>query len=259
MIKAKKSGKKTIVTIEQIKGDLSHDLSVVEQIKENFLIITAHQLKTPLNIIKINLQMILRGELGSLNQQVKRTLLDVFHINHKVIELVSDFLNASEIETGRIRSHARPVNISKIFHNVIDELDILAHKKKLKINLHTKPSHLPQVMVNSHRLREIIYNLISNAIKYNRANGRVEVTVKKLKNKIHISVADTGIGISAKDQKRLFSKFFRGQNAIRIETQGSGLGLYIVKSYVESLGGKIWFKSKDNIGSTFYVEIPLVK
>jgi len=139
----------------------------------------------------------------------------------------------------------------------MDLMQILADKKKIQLHLHVKNHSIPKIKVDVMRFREVIENLIGNAIEYSLKPGTVDITLSKKDKDIVISVEDTGIGISNSDQKKLFSKFFRSETAIKHNPEGSGLGLYVVKSYVEGWSGKIVVKSSEGKGSKFTVYLPI--
>ena len=165
-------------------------------------------------------------------------------------------MNVSHIEEGKELEYAVGVSPKKIIHKVLTDMKPLAREKMVK--LHFKTQHnIPRVFIDPKHLFQIVQNLVSNAINYNVAKGKVTVHLRKGTNKILILVEDTGIGIPEKDRERIFDKFFRTENAIKSQIQGSGLGLYIVKTYVKKWGGNIIFTSKEGKGSTFFVELPI--
>lgn len=133
----------------------------------------------------------------------------------------------------------------------------IADKKSVAISILLEKDNIPKVMLDPKRLREVIENLLSNAVKYNLEGGRVVVEIRKLDEHIEIKVKDTGMGIPPEDQAKVYSKFFRAANAVRSETEGTGLGLFVVKSYTEKWGGKVSFESTLGKGTTFKVTLPL--
>ncbi len=116
---------------------------------------------------------------------------------------------------------------------------------------------MPKVTVDVEKVKLAIQNLIDNAIRYTLPGGRITVSLKTVKNQIEFSIKDTGVGIPKAQQERVATKFFRGTNAMRMETEGSGLGLYITKNIIEAHGGKLWFESEENKGTTLYFILPL--
>jgi signal transduction histidine kinase len=130
-------------------------------------------------------------------------------------------------------------------------------KKNLKFKF-KKPKGLPKVRVDIEKISLAIQNLLENAIRYNKIGGEIELVLKKKDSEIEFSIRDTGIGIPKNQQERIFTKFFRAPNALKLETEGSGLGLFIVKNIIEAHGGRIWFESEEGKGTTFYFTLPVV-
>lgn len=231
-----------------------------EQAKSDFLAIASHQLRTPLGSMRWSMEMILSGDFGVISQEAKTALTTVLENNQRMINLVNDLLSVSKIDQGRLTSSPEEVLLSNVVLEAINEVSILAKAKNLKINNELEGNEY-KVFVDKKQLREAVENLLSNAIKYNIADGKFSMSVLPPDEDgfITFKVADTGMGISQGDQKNIFRKFFRGANAIHKETEGSGLGLYVVKSYVQRWGGKIWFESDLDKGAIFYITIPTKK
>ena len=253
------------VPVHDKVGNLSSAIAVfdditkereVENLKSQFVSLVSHQLRTPLSNMRWNIEMLLKGDYGILPEEIAGVLKDVYESDKKLIILVNDILNVSHIEEGKELEYAVGVSPKKIIHKVLTDMKPLAREKMVK--LHFKTQHnIPRVFIDPKHLFQIVQNLVSNAINYNVAKGKVTVHLRKGTNKILILVEDTGIGIPEKDRERIFDKFFRTENAIKSQIQGSGLGLYIVKTYVKKWGGNIIFTSKEGKGSTFFVELPI--
>ena len=227
----------------------------LELAKDEFISIVAHQLRSPLGSIRWNIEMILRQPNipDKINNKIKR----IYHGNQRLITLVNDLLNVSIIEQGMVKETPCPTDVLGIIRAAVLEMEAEAQKHKVVITIQSQEKHIPKIMIDPKRLREVIQNLLSNAIKYNVREGKVTVVVQHIAEFIKISVKDQGIGIPKKDQPRLFSKFYRADNAVRSDTTGSGLGLFVVKSYVERWGGNISFESSQNKGTTFHIELPV--
>jgi len=250
--------------IKDAKGEVSGCIVVIrdasrerqlEQAKDEFISIVAHQLRTPLGSIRWNIEMILRQPNISdkFNNKIKR----IYQSNQRLITLVNDLLNVSIIEQGMIKETPHPTDVLEVIRSAVLEMEAEAQKHKVSIVIQSQEKHIPKIMIDPKRLREIIQNLLSNAIKYNVSGGKTTFVVDHIGENIIISVSDQGIGIPKKDQPRLFSKFYRADNAVRRDTTGSGLGLFVVKSYVERWGGNISFESSKNKGTTFHIELPI--
>jgi signal transduction histidine kinase len=170
-------------------------------------------------------------------------------------ELIDTLLDVTKLEAGKLGLDLKTVDLGDLCQEIIDELKQYADLKH--ITLKTSIAHL-STLTDPLLTKEIFANLLSNAIKYTLDNGTITVRLQGKGNMVVYSVKDTGLGIPENVQDRIFTKFFRAPNVVRKETAGTGLGLYMVRSIVDNLGGKVWFKSKENQGSTFYFELPLV-
>ena len=234
---------------------------IVERLKTEFVSIAAHQLRTPLSAIKWTLRMILDGDLGEVPKEQREFLEKTYQSNERMIRLINDLLNVTRIEEGRFLYNIKRKDIIKIAEKVINPLKEIARRKGLKFEFQKPKEKLPEIEADSEKLSLCFQNLIENAIHYTPSGGRVKTSIKYLKDKkeILVSIQDTGIGIPKDQQSRVFSRFFRAANAIRAETEGTGLGLFIAKNIVEAHGGKIWFKSIENKGTTFYFTLPIPK
>jgi len=227
-----------------------------EQTKTEFVSLASHQLRTPLSTINWYSEMMLTGDAGKLTKEQNRYVEEIYHGTQRMIELVNDLLNISRIDLGTITIKPETVDFKEVTESVLSELFPQIKNKKIKVEKNYDKT-VPQIMLDSKLARIICQNLLSNAVKYTPANGKVFISINKVKNKLLIKIADTGIGIPKEDQAKIFSRLFRAKNAKEKLTEGTGLGLYIVQLAVEKLGGKVWFESIENGGTTFYVSIPL--
>lgn len=243
------------------KGSLVilHDISrdkLVEKMKTEFVSIAAHQLRTPLSAIKWTLRMILDGDVGEITSEQRDLLEKTYQSNERMIALINDLLNVTRIEEGRFLYQLEPVQLEDIVGQVVEGLKETADLKNIKIKIERPKELLPPVMVDKEKMGIAVQNLVDNAIKYTPANGKVTIVLDKKDNQVFFKITDSGVGIPQDQQDRIFSKFFRGSNVIRLETEGSGLGLYTTKNIIESHKGKIWFESKEGAGTTFYFTLP---
>jgi PAS domain S-box-containing protein len=230
----------------------------IERMKTEFVSISAHQLRTPLSAIKWTLKMFLDGDLGKITKEQREFLEKTYKSNERMINLINDLLNVTRIEEGRYLYRPVLADIVPICQSVIDSYKEEIEKKKLKFEF-KRPKELPKVRVDIEKISLAIQNLLENAILYNLPGGKVEISLKLKENKIEFSIKDTGIGIPKDQQKRVFTKFFRAPNAMRMETEGSGLGLFITKNIIEAHGGEIWFESEEGKGTTFYFTLPVAR
>lgn len=246
-----------IVGAVEVFRDITKEKEV-DKAKSEFVSLASHQLRTPLGIMKWYLEVLQKEDyLQKAPQQTKEYFDEVSKSNERVLSLVRDLLSVSRIEQGRVKNVPKLVNIPEIITDIVTQMQILAKSKKVTLQLELKAQKLPNMYLDPLRFHEVIENLVTNAIEYTPTMGKIEVTVDENNNTVTVSVQDTGMGISAEDKSKLFDKFFRSQGAIKNNPEGSGLGLYVVKSYVEEWGGKISVESVEGKGSTFSILLPI--
>ncbi len=239
----------------QVLHDVTHEREV-EQLKSNFLTTASHQLRTPLAGIKWALNALLE-ENGTLTPAQKEIVKKTSETNEHLITLINDLLDMSRIEEGQYGYNFEPTDFVTMVKDIVAKFKEDATRHGVAIAFIELDHALPQVDVDREKIKIAIENLIDNAIKYTPKDGTVTITFQEEGGFISLVVHDTGIGISEKDQTFIFNKFFRGQNAVLRETEGSGLGLYITKNIVEHHHGTVRFESHLNSGSTFVVQLPL--
>ncbi|MBU4298700.1 hypothetical protein KJ636_01535 [Patescibacteria group bacterium] len=254
----------SIMSGEKKLGNLiiMHDVSrekLIERMKTEFVSLSAHQLRTPLSAIKWTLRMLLDGDLGSISQEQRDILEKSYQSNERMINLINDLLNVTRIEEGRYLYKSIAVDLEEIVQARINSCKEKAEGKKIFLEFKKPEKKLFKVMLDVEKMELAIDNLLDNAISYTPQGGMVVISLKETEKNLEFSIKDTGIGIPAVQQKRLFTKFFRGTNAVRIDTEGTGLGLFITKNIIEAHGGKIWFESGEGKGTTFYFTLPSLK
>jgi len=228
----------------------------IDRAKTEFVSLASHQLRTPLSTVSWYAEMLLSGDAGQLTNGQKKYLKEVYQANRRMIELVNALLNVSRIDLGTFIIDVAPTNLGKVADSVLAELKPQIKERVVSVTK-SYDKKLPMIPADAKLLRMVFQNLLSNAIKYTPPNGKVRLTIERKNPDILITVADTGYGIPASQQPKIFSKLFRADNVREKESSGTGLGLYIVESVVKQSGGKIWFDSEENKGSRFYVAIPI--
>jgi len=232
---------------EQIAKE--HELN---RAKSEFVSLASHQLKTPLTIIKWYIDMLNAGYADDVLEKQKEYLGKIYTNTERMVELVDAFLNVSRLELGVFAIKKEPINLRDKIESILKNLDPKIKEKNLKVSTIYAKSDF--VISADFKIVQIIFeNLISNAIKYTLADGEIRIQMQQNGREIVVSIADTGIGIPAAQQSKMFTKFFRADNVSTQKIDGTGLGLYLVKTLVEKMDGKIWFESTENKGSTFYV------
>ncbi len=237
-----------------------HDITRLKEIgrmKTEFVSVASHQLRTPLTAIKLFTEMLVNEQVGKLKKEQKEYLENIYESTERMVRLVNDLLNVSRIESGRLRVDPQALKITEFIDTVIAEAKPLADLKGQKINLDSKIDKEFEIPLDKNLIRQVFHNLIVNAIRYSpEEKGEIQVNLESDKDNLIVRVADNGIGIPEEVQRRIFEKFFRAENAVINVTEGTGLGLYVSRMIVESSNGKIWFESKKDKGTTFFVSLP---
>jgi len=247
------------------KGDLCGFVGIERDItaqknadraKTDFASVVSHQLRTPLAAISWYVEMLSNEDVGVVNEAQRKYLDRIHAASTRMVDLVGSLLSASHIDMGTPYVEPEPIPLPDIADSVIDELRRFVEKKHMTINRIYDPQ-LGQVDVDPNMMRVVFQNILSNAIKYTSENGLVTITLKREGENALITVSDTGYGIPADQQSRIFTKFFRADNARKKEPEGNGLGLYITKSIINNAQGTIGFTSEEGKGSEFRIFIPL--
>jgi len=231
-------------------------LKEFQQLKDEFVFIAAHELRTPVTAIRGYLSMIEDGDAGPVPPKIKEYLDPVMQSNMRLVTLVNDLLEVARQEAGRITIQTVKIdNLGMSISAVIKELKPLADEKQITV-LYDDRAVKP-VMADESRVKEIIVNLLSNAVKYTLGSGKVSIWHDTRENMLVTHVKDSGIGIPKEAQAKLFEKFYRVQDERLRHVTGTGLGLFIIKQLIEKMGGKIWFVSEPGQGTTFSFSLPL--
>ena len=239
--------------------DANAELQHLAEIKSMFVSIAAHELRSPLTSIVGYTELLLSGAYGEINKEQYDCLITVQQSAGRLHTIASTLLIATRIEAGRIELILQPTDLALIIRDLVAEFKPQIDAQSQKIIVRVQ-SGLPNALADKHQVTQIISNLISNASKYTLEGGEIVVSLSTASDTdgfLQVSIADNGVGIPAKDQPKLFERFYRASSVVETGAGGTGLGLYIARSLVELHGGRIWFESEHKKGSTFYITFPI--
>jgi signal transduction histidine kinase len=232
----------------------------IDKMKDEFISVASHELRTPVTAIRGYASMIADGSMGAVNEKVKQSAKLILHSADRLVVLVGDLLDVSRIEQGRFKMNLHPVNPNQTIGEVVEELSVNASKKKLVLNFHPYTERLPAINIDKDRFKQVLINLIGNAIKYT-PEGSVDIEMGEVNRgkSLEIKIKDTGIGISGKEKARLFEKFYRVNSDKTKDITGTGLGLWITKQIVEMMGGSIEIESIEDVGTQVILQFPIIR
>ncbi|MDX6694860.1 MAG: hypothetical protein QOF02_2463 [Blastocatellia bacterium] len=230
-------------------------LRELSELKEEFLALTTHDLRSPLTVISGVISFFTSGRLGELSPEQKNMVAMMERNTQSLIELVNDLLDASKLESGTMRLDITSIDLNKMLDEMREAMEPLAREKDIKLTEKLAPD-LPLVEADRTKLRRILVNLLSNAMKFTPRHGAVEVRAELAGERVRLTVADTGVGIAPEDVKRLFDKYEQARSRATRGEKGTGLGLYITRQLVELHGGEIEVQSELGRGSTFSFTLP---
>jgi len=236
-----------------------HDVTkekLVEKMKTEFVSVAAHQLRTPLSAIKWTVRMLIDGDVGEISKEQKELLEQTYISNERMIRLINDLLNVSRIEEGRLLYDQEEAQIEDVLDSVIDASQEILRNKNMFLELNKKET--PKIRIDKEKMGVVIQNLLENAVKYTEQGGKIKISLDNDEKNVIFKIEDSGVGIPKSQQDRIFTKFFRAENVTRMETDGTGLGLYTTKNIVQAHKGQIWFESEEKKGTTFYFTIPII-
>jgi signal transduction histidine kinase len=241
-----------------------------DRLKTEFIGTVSHELRTPMTSIKGFTQLLTMGNLGPVNETQKEFLNIIQSNAERMIAIINDLLDITKIETGSVELEIRPIHVAETLSKVLLDLQAKVHERQQTLTL-SLPAGLPLVRADAHRFNQILFNLVSNAVKYTPRGGSITIEAREVSAEavpederdglrpgryIQIDVRDTGVGIAPDDVPRIWERFYRTENPLKVEAGGTGLGLSLVKPLVRLLGGRIWVESQINVGSTFSFVLP---
>ena len=237
-------------------------LQNLEQAKSKFVSVTTHQLRTPLSAIKWTFHMLLKGDLGPTTPDQHTFIEKGYESTQRMIAIINDLLNVDYMEVDRSDYNFITVDLPALIESILFEFTNQAESKGITLKYLKPPATLPQVSADPIKLSMVLENLIDNATKYTSQGGQVTVSVGDVRmnsaeSNLEVIVSDTGIGIPPQERDKIFHRFFRGSNAVRVQTDGTGLGLFISRDIIEKHGGAVWFESQEGRGTQFHFTVPV--
>lgn len=234
----------------------NRQLQRLDEAKSEFVSMASHQLRTPLTSIKGYLDMVLQGDLGKVSATQRAVLSEAFLSSERMVTLINDFLNISRLQTGKFVIDRTEGDLKELVVSQISMLQVIAKQHNLTIK-ETIDKTVPSMNIDVDKLRQVIVNFIDNAIYYSKPGTIVRVKLVREKGHIVFTVKDTGIGVPESEKAKLFTRFFRAQNARRRRPDGTGVGLFLAKKVVVLHGGQIIFESEEDKGSLFGFRVPI--
>ena len=228
-------------------------LKELDKTKSIFISIAAHELRTPLQPIQIYLDLMMKKRLGKFTPEEEKKLAHIDVSLKRLVQIISTLLDLSAIEEGKYKIRIEKVNLQKLILKAINDIRPIIDEKSINIS-----TNVPSITINCDPLAidRVVKNLISNAVKYNKEKGKIEITATSKNKQVHVWVKDTGIGIDEKDFDHIFERFYIIDDSLARETERLGIGLFITKYIIELHKGKIWVESKKGQGSTFHFILP---
>lgn len=248
--------------VVKMKQGLEEQVKRVQELdktKSEFISIAAHQLRTPLSAIKWTFKMMIDEDVGEITLEQKEFLKRGYITNERMISLVNDLLNVSRIEEGRFGYEFKPEAIEDIIETLLKAAYPLFEEKRINFMLNKPAKPLRKINADAEKLTLALENILNNAIKYTPPQGKISLSMEEKENQLTITITDSGVGVPKDQISKLFTKFFRGSNVIRLQTDGSGLGLFITKNVIEKHKGHITIQSEESKGTVVKVALPFLE
>jgi signal transduction histidine kinase len=241
-------------------GELSErnvELYKANKLKSEFLANMSHEFRTPLNAI-LGFAQVLREKPGLLKREKgQRYAENIITSGNRLLTMINDLLDLAKAQAGRMELHIEQASVSQICESLVSSFSLLAEKKRIKVGMEVSPE-VPLVVTDAGKVQQVLYNFLSNAVKFTPAKGSIEIRAYMLDDAmVRIAVRDTGCGIAEADRDKIFDKFRQGDGSLTRESPGTGLGLSISKELATMLAGAVGFESEVGVGSTFWLDIPI--
>ena len=236
----------------------NRQLLELDETKDEFLSMASHQLRTPLTSIKGYISMVLEGDVGDITPAQRQLLEEAYTSSERMVHLIGDFLNVNRLQTGKFIIDPNEVDLAKVVKQEVDQIRQIAVTHDITVQ-YKAPARFPRLFVDEGKIRQVIMNFIDNAIYYSPEGKIIRVSLTIEEGDAVLRVTDKGMGVPEKVQKKLFTKFFRAENARKQRPDGTGIGLYLAKKVIDGHSGKLVFESRENKGSTFGFRLPIKK
>jgi len=248
------------IKLVEAQEEANRQLKRMNETKDEFMSLASHQLRTPLTSIRGYASMLTEGDFGKLNDLQKHAIREIESSSERMVFLVRDFLNISRIQAGNFVLERMKTNLPDLLREDIEQLSAMAETHDIKLVLKIRnEAQIPELNVDRERIGEIMANLIDNAIFYSKPGKSVEISLALVEDYVEFKVIDHGIGVPAKEQQDLFTKFFRASNARTMRPDGTGIGLFLVQKVIKEHSGTVVFHSVQGKGSTFGFRLPVKK
>ncbi|MBN1935362.1 MAG: PAS domain S-box protein, partial [Anaerolineae bacterium] len=228
-------------------------LREAEEMKSTFISVISHELKTPVALIKGYASTLRREDANWDKETLRDSLAVIEEESDRLDVLISNLLDVSRLQSGQMKLNKGDVRVDVMAARVVSDFGTQTARHTFKLDF---PADFPVIQADHERLRQVLTNLVSNALKYSPDGGRIMVSGRFDDESVYVAVTDQGIGIPAGEREHIFDRFYRVESALSRRTQGAGLGLYLAKSVIDAHGGRIWVDSEPGKGSTFVFTLP---